>query len=161
MNIAQITKSSKSTYLRWLMKSVIPKYILAQPLLPYSMTLPAIDPHLLLSSAVCLASKKLRPGYWMTLSLDDLLGLPHNSLPFTMPSIRLRRKESCFMMCLKNDIFLIRTVSDNDLQIVTPLQLFQVLSSYFFAFASVSISKGSYALRRYFTGTCLNPIKHC
>ena len=43
------------------------------------------------------------------------LGLPLPRLLSTMPSIRSRCRESWLMMCPKNDSFLIRTVSSNDL----------------------------------------------
>ena len=97
--------------------------------------------HLLLSWAARLASKKVRPVHWVMLSIHCNLGLPLPHLPSTMLSIRSRCRESCLMMCPKNDSFLIRTLSSNDLlilQIVTPLRLWHVLSILFLAFASVS-----------------------
>ena len=48
-------------------------------------------------------------------SLHVNLGLPLPRLPSTMPSITSRCGELCLMMCPKNDCFLMRKVSGNDL----------------------------------------------
>ena len=62
-------------------------------------------------------------------------------LPSTMPSIRSRCKESCFMICkiktIVSQFERCRTMNCSFLKIVTPLRLRGVLSSLFLEFASV------------------------
>ena len=76
-------------------------------------TLHVMDLHLLLSWAARLASTKVRTVHWVILLFHCSLGLPLPHFPSTMPSIRSRCRESCLMMCPKNDSFLIRTMSNN------------------------------------------------
>ena len=50
-------------------------------------------------------------------------------LPSTIPSIRLRYRESYLIMCPKNDSFFIRTVSNNDLLVPTNCNTSSIVTS--------------------------------
>ena len=93
-------------------------YLLEKIHLPYQvacrLTLPVTNLHLFRSWAVRLAFSKVRSVNWVMLSLHCSLGLPLPRLPSTMPSSRSLCRESCLMICQKNESFLFFSVSKSD-----------------------------------------------